>query len=260
MVLETLTLLGKKTQAAAVLTEVANQLSQDSWYSTQTTAYSLIAIAKYCGKNASGAKIMATANLAGKAESINASSYLKLLPVKLKDGSNALSITNSGSNILYVKIVTQGQPLTGDTVNTATNYAALGMAVNYISQDGTAVDVSKLTQGKDFIAKVTVSNKSGKYLTQMALSQVFPSGWEILNPRMMDGEGAFKSSASTYQDVRDDRVYTYFDIANNATLTFYVQLNASYLGRYFLAATDCRNMYDNTVSASSNGKWVEVLK
>ncbi len=260
MVLETLTLLGKKTQAASVLTEVANKLSQDSWYSTQTTAYSLIAIAKYCGKNASGAKIIATVNLASKRENINVSSYLKLLPLKLKDGKNAVSITNSGSNILYVKIITQGQPLTGDTLKTATSSTALSISVNYISQDGSAVDVSKLQQGKDFIAKVTVSNNSGKYLTQMALTQVFPSGWEILNPRMMDGEGAFKSATSTYQDIRDDRVYTYFDIAKSASLTFYVQLNASYLGRYFLAAIDCRNMYDNTVSASINGKWVEVVK
>ena len=92
----------------------------------------------------------------------------------------------------------------------------------------------------------------------MALSQIFPSGWEILNPRMNDGEGAFKSSASTYQDVRDDRVYTYFNIRQGETLTYYVQLNASYPGRYFLAATDCRAMYDNTVAASTNGKWVQV--
>ena len=32
-----------------------------------------------------------------------------------------------------------------------------------------------------------------------------------------------------------------------------------YPGRYFLAAVDCRAMYDNTISASTGGKWVEVL-
>jgi hypothetical protein len=259
MVLETLTLLGRKAQAATVLSNVAARLSEDSWYSTQTTAYSLIAIAKYCGKNASGAKIIATANLAGKAQDLNANSYLKQLPIILKEGSNATSITNRGSNVLYVKIITQGQPLTGDTIKTSNSSAALSMNIAYISQNGSAVDISKLEQGKDFIAKVTVKNTGNKFYSQMALSQIFPSGWEILNPRMMDGEGAFKSSASTYQDVRDDRVYTYFDIRQNDVLTFYVQLNASYLGRYFLAATDCRNMYDNTISASNNGRWVEVV-
>ena len=258
MVLETLTLLGRKNQAAGVLSNVAAKLAEDSWYSTQTTAYSLLAIAKYCGKNASGAKIIAAVNLAGKAADINAASYLKQLPITLKDGSNGVSIINKGSNILYVKLVTQGQPLTGDTTKTANNTAALSMSVSYISQNSSAVNFAQLEQGTDFIAKVTVKNTGNKYYSNMALSQIFPSGWEILNPRMNDGEGAFKSSASTYQDVRDDRVYTYFNIRQGETLTYYVQLNASYPGRYFLAATDCRAMYDNTIAASTNGKWVQV--
>ncbi len=259
MVLETLTLLGRKNQAATILNNVAAKLAEDSWYSTQTTAYSLLAIAKYCGKNASGAKIIATANLAGKATDINAVSYLKQLPITLKDGSNGVSITNKGTNILYVKVVTQGQPLTGDTIKTANNSGAISMNVEYISQNKTAINFTQLEQSTDFIAKVTVKNTGNKYYSNMALSQIFPSGWEILNPRMNDGEGAFKSSPSTYQDVRDDRVYTYFNIRQGETLTYYVQLNASYPGSYFLAATDCRAMYDNTISAATNGKWVQVF-
>jgi uncharacterized protein YfaS (alpha-2-macroglobulin family) len=134
------------------------------------------------------------------------------------------------------------------------------MSVNYIAQDSSKLYVTKLSQGSDFIAKVVIKNtgKRGRY-SQMALSQIFPSGWEILNARMTGGEGAFKSSASTYQDVRDDRVYTYFNIRENETLTFYVQLNASYLGRYFLPGTFAEAMYDNTISAGVNGKWVEVV-
>jgi uncharacterized protein YfaS (alpha-2-macroglobulin family) len=38
-----------------------------------------------------------------------------------------------------------------------------------------------------------------------------------------------------------------------------VQLNASYLGRYFLPGTFAEAMYDNTISAGVNGKWVEVV-
>ncbi len=260
MVLETLTLLGRKNQAAAVLTELANNLATDNWYSTQTTAYSLLAIAKYCGKNASGAKIIANASLAGKVLNINANTYLQQIRVVLKDGSNNTAITNKGNNILYVKLITQGQPLTGDTTNVATNSTSLNMSISYLAQNGTVVDINKISQGTDFIVKVDVKNTSGKYQSQMALSQIFPSGWEILNPRMVDAEGPFKSSPSTYQDVRDDRVYTYFNLRPAETATYYVQLNASYSGRYFLAPVDCRAMYDNTVSAASNGKWVEVLK
>jgi len=260
MVLETLTFLGRRTQAAQLLITVAAKLSQDSWYSTQTTAYSLIAIAKYCGKNPSGAKIIAKAIIGGKSTEINSAVYIRQLPVAVVNGSNNVVITNNGSNTLYVRLITKGQPLSGDSLKVINNPAVISMTVSYISQDSSALDITKLTQGSDFLAKVIIKNtgRRGTY-SQMALSQIFPSGWEILNARMTGGEGAFKSSASTYQDVRDDRVYTYFDIGENQTLTYYVQLNASYLGRYFLPGTFAEAMYDNSITAGASGRWVEVV-
>ncbi|RYE15607.1 MAG: hypothetical protein EOP51_26710 [Sphingobacteriales bacterium] len=260
MVLETLTLMGNRKKAADVLSSVAGRLSQDDWYSTQTTAYSLIAIAKYCGKNPSGAKIIANTTINGAAATINANNYMKRLPVNLAKGSAPVVIKNNGSNILYIRLSTQGQPLTGDTLQYA-NSPLLGMTVNYISQNGEPVNFKQLQQGTDFIAKVAVKNtgKKGTYY-EMALSQVFASGWEILNARMMEGEGAFKSSPLEYQDTRDDRVHSYFDIKQNETLTFYVQLNAAYPGRYFLPATQCQAMYDATVTAAGRGGWVEVMR
>jgi alpha-2-macroglobulin len=261
MVLETLTLLGKKAKAEELLRSIAAKLSQDFWYSTQTTAYSLIAIAKFCGKNPSGAKIISSANIDGKQTDINAATYMRQLPVVFKnqDASNVV-ITNKGNNTLYVRLITKGQPLAGDSLKVNNNPAVLSMSVSYISQDGKAIDINKLTQGSDFVAKVIIKNPGGRgRYTEMALTQIFPSGWEILNARMLGGEGAFKSSYSTYQDIRDDRVYTYYNINPTETLTYYVQLNASYLGRYFLPGTFSEAMYDNTISAGVNGKWVEVV-
>ena len=178
----------------------------------------------------------------------------------MKNGALPVNIVNKGNNTLYIKLVSTGQPLTGDSTLPAGNPAALGMTVSYISQNGNPIDISKLTQGTDFIARVTILNKGkrGAY-TQMALSQIFPSGWEILNPRMNDAEGEYKSSYATYQDIRDDRVYTYFDIAENQTHTYYIQLNATYPGRYYLAPVNCQAMYDNSISAYSGGRWIEVV-
>jgi len=260
MVLETLTILGKKAKAAEMLPSICAQLSQDYWYSTQTTAYALIAIAKYCGKNPSGVKIMGNISIDGKAVDINSASYVRQVPVIFKNGASNIVLNNKGSNILYVRLVTQGQPLAGDSLRVNNNPSVLQMSVGYVSQDGKAIEINNLSQGTDFVAKVTIKNPGGHgNYTQMALSQIFPSGWEILNARMVGGEGSFKSSFSTYQDIRDDRVYTYFNIGANETLTYYVQLNASYLGRYFLPGTFCEAMYDHSVTAGVNGKWVQVV-
>lgn len=261
MVLETLTLLGKKQKAEELVNTIAARLSQESWYSTQTTAYCLIAIAKYCGKNASGSKIIAGSIVDGKATEINSASYIRQMPVVFKNGASNVQINNNGNNTLYVRIITEGQPLAGDSLKVNNNPAALIMSVSYLSQDGKAIEVNKLSQGTDFVAKVTITNPGKRgYYTQMALNQIFPSGWEILNARMTGGEGAFKSSGSTYQDIRDDRVYTYFNLGANQVATYYVHLNASYLGRFFLPGTFCEAMYDNSITAGVNGKWVEVVQ
>ena len=260
MVMETLVIMGKKSRAAELLPTIASKMSQVNWYSTQTTAYALIAIAKYCGKNPSRSKILATGTIDGKSIDINSASYIRQVPVLFSNGSSNIAFTNKGSNTLYVRLVTQGQPLSGDSLKVNNNPAVLNMSVSYLSRDGKAIEVNNLVQGTDFVAKVVIKNpgRRGNY-AQMALTQIFPSGWEILNARVFDAETGFKSAASTYEDIRDDRVYTYFNISANETLTYYVQLNASYLGRYFLPGTYCEAMYDNSITAGVNGKWVQVV-
>ncbi|MBA3898802.1 MAG: hypothetical protein H0X62_01105, partial [Bacteroidetes bacterium] len=95
---------------------------------------------------------------------------------------------------------------------------------------------------------------------QMALSQVFPSGWEIRNMRITDSENFQKTDSYTFQDIRDDRVYTYFNIAPGKTLTYRVVLNAAYVGKFYLPSVYCEAMYDNTINAKRPGKWVEVFR
>ncbi len=261
MVLETLTLLGKRKEAGDLVRTIAAKLSQDDWYSTQTTAYSLIAIAAYCGANPNGQKIMAGLSVNGNKLVLNTAAYVSQTPVNLNTKDRNITVKNRGSNTLYIRLIVQGQPLTGEGIKISNNPDLLQMNVSYLTLNGKAVDINKLVQGTDFVAKVVLRNpgKRGRY-ENMALTQVFPGGWEILNTRMLNNEGSFKSSASTYQDIRDDRVYTYFDMKEGETLTFYTMLNAAYLGKYFMPGLYCEEMYDNTISAGIGGGWVEVVE
>ena len=66
----------------------------------------------------------------------------------------------------------------------------------------------------------------------MALTTIFPSGWEIQNARMDVVAEQYQSDKPDYQDYRDDRVYTYFDIKSGASKTFTFLINASYAGEF----------------------------
>ena len=135
------------------------------------------------------------------------------------------------------------------------------MRVGYFTLTGHPIDVTKLKQGTDFVAQVNIKNpgKRGRY-DNMALTQIFPSGWEIINTRMNDTTEAMSSSPSDYRDIRDDRVNTYFSVAENKEVTFYVTLNAAYTGKYFLPAVSSEAMYNHSINAVQKGKWVEVVK
>jgi len=111
------------------------------------------------------------------------------------------------------------------------------------------------------VAQINIKNpgKRGRY-DNMALTEIFPSGWEILNTRMMNNDEAFPSSPADYRDVRDDRVNTYFSLPEGKEVTYFVMLNAAYTGRYYLPATYCEAMYNTAISALQKGQWVEVVK
>jgi uncharacterized protein YfaS (alpha-2-macroglobulin family) len=182
----------------------------------------------------------------------------------------SVGVKNNGKAKLYARLVLSGQPLAGEEVADAGNIA---LQVRYTDVKGNPLEVSNLSQGTDFIAEVTVT-RSGDGLqfpfNELALSQVFPSGWEILSSRL-SGIEAGGSSPADYQDLRDDRVYTYFDLpftpppatgtpaAPKTTRTYRIHLNAAYAGRYYLPAVHCQAMYDNRIRATTPGRWVEVI-
>ncbi|WP_316821875.1 MG2 domain-containing protein [Pedobacter gandavensis] len=259
MILETLTLLGRKTEGAKLLQPVASKLGANEWYSTQTTAYSLLAIAKFCGANTAANNLKYNYIIDGKKGSKDSKDFLNSIPLNFK--SPYLSITNTGNRVLFARLILQGQPAAGQNTFLPNNPEALDMSINYKTLNGKSIDPSILKQSTDFYAEVTIKNpgKMG-YYEQMALTQIFPSGWEIINTRISDTESAIASSPYIYRDIRDDRVFTYFNLRENETVTYKVLLNAAYIGRYYLSAVQCEAMYNQNISATTPGKWAQVIK
>ena len=108
---------------------------------------------------------------------------------------------------------------------------------------------------------MTITNPGfrGDY-EELAITQIFPSGWEILNNRLDDTDQLYAGAKPEYQDIRDDRVMSYFDLAKNTKISFKVYLNASYQGSFYMPAVFVGAMYDNSISSNTKGQWVNVVK
>ena len=259
MFLETMVLLDRETQAAQMVKEIADQLEKSRWYSTQTTAYSLLAIGKYI-KQFNPSKQVKFSYQIGAQAAVNAGSEKPVFQATIPaDASSDIKITNASSGLLYIRIVKSGQPVVGTEVSAADH---MQLSIQYKDTQGNTIDPTTLPQGTDFIAQATITHLNVApyryYFEQIALHQIFPSGWEIINSRMDEISFANNDAQPTYQDFRDDRVYTFFNLRSKRTKVFNIRLNAAYQGRYYMPAVKAEAMYNDKIKAIQPGEWVEV--
>ncbi|MGM0649646.1 MAG: alpha-2-macroglobulin family protein [Bacteroidota bacterium] len=259
MILETLVLMDEKEKAFDVLRTVATSLGDDSWMSTQTTAYALIATASYIDTYSVSDKVNVSYQLnqndKTRIESDNPMAQMDLHDVKQKD--NHFEVTNNTGGTLFVRLIHEGVPEAGSET---ASHNKINMKVKYMYPDGTTINPAKIEQGTDFVCEVKLTHDSFEStFKELALSQIFPPGWEIINSRLFSTEMG-ETSPFSYQDIRDDRVYTYFDLYKGKTKTYRVMLNASYTGKFYLPACNVEAMYDNSIHARNKGQWVEIVR
>ncbi|MDI1234662.1 MAG: MG2 domain-containing protein [bacterium] len=259
MILETLTLMKETSKSAELVQKVVQRLNANEWMSTQEVAYNLLALCEYTNARDYGKGFEYAITMNGSAtqkmmskKSISSSAYSDY---EIANNS-AYKISNSGTAPLYVKVMTAGIPLMD---NQTASQHDLVMHVVYKNMKGQEIQPDKIIQGTDFMAEVKITNPGRKGMYQeMTLNQIFASGWEIHNDRM-DGQGGGLNEAR-YQDIRDDRVYSYYELAANTTKTFTIKLNATYLGKFYLPTVYSEAMYNHAINASLPGRWVEVIK
>jgi len=259
MILEVSTLMGDMVIARKLVDEIAEKMASGQWHSTQTTAYVLLAIGKFIGESDASGEMEFEFTLNGKKQNIQTTAPMAsmVLPYDGEKGGS-IAVNNTSGRNLFVNMQLDGIPLDNQVKDESSD---LNMQVRYFSMEGKQIDPSKLEQGSDFMAELTLSHPGVRTAyKEMALSQMFPSGWEIRNLRLDNVESSKMKSHPDYQDIRDDRVYSYFGLKKGETKTFVVMLNAAYQGEFFLPAVYCEAMYDNGIHATKAGKWVRVVK
>jgi uncharacterized protein YfaS (alpha-2-macroglobulin family) len=255
LIVDALLLLKREGTAFELVRSLSEKLNSNRWMSTQTTAYALMGISRYAENSGNDKSIDIEYTYNGKANSVN--SKKSVWTANLGDlTSGKFEVKNKSDASVYIQISTTGIPLEGQET-AAENKIKLNVS---FSDGKSAIVPTILKQGTDFYAIVDVANisPSGEAYSNIALSQIFPSGWEIINTRLLGIETDEDAGAYDYCDIRDDRIYTYFGLKN--TKRFKVKLTAAYVGKFYLPATKVEAMYDGTISANNTGRWVEVVK
>ncbi|MDW8330009.1 MAG: MG2 domain-containing protein [Cyclobacteriaceae bacterium] len=259
IVLETYNLLNDRTKAFELVKEISDVLSNSDYYlSTQATAWCIKSVSQFAaGERSSQLKFTYVFGEKGKEKEVETKLPYAELMLPSADAASSLQLKNTSSSTLFVRLISLGTPARGNETEESRN---LSLSVEYMDLQGRPLDITRLEQGTQFVASVTIGNLRRNALKNIALSQVFPSGWEITNLRLDEAESRAGGDRPNYQDIRDDRVYTHFDLNAGERKNFRVLLTASYAGTYYLPAVVCEAMYDQTVYARKKGYVVDVVK
>lgn len=275
MILETLVNMGLLGPAKTVADRVARAMNSWSYYSTQSLSYGLMALAKYN---------IAVQSLQGPMEAQVV--WLKEAPLTLKAkgtieqrtlvpqgaGPQNYRITNTGTAPLYAQFMAKG--ITPPGRETAYQNG-LKLEVAYYDPETyylgykSALSPEDLSPGQDVLTAVSVTNTKGNRLTNLALNYLVPGSWEILKNR--DTPQAIPQSRNSwygsywdrerphfdFQDIRDDRVLTFFSLQRGESKTFVVQSTLTYGGKFYLPPVSVEAMYDPAVKARVPGRWLE---
>ena len=257
MILETLLLMNRERDALQQAKVVSKNLSQENWFSTQSTAFALMAMGRLAEKLSGSLDFTWTWN--GKQQpAVKSAKAVFEKEISTSPKSGTVAVKNQGKGALSIDLITRTQ-LLNDTLPAISDN--LRMDIRYASMDGKPMSVNDIRQGTDFTAIASISNTSGTTdYTNLALTHIIPSGWEVYNERMTVPEAEPQETTDssgnvsgqyTYQDIRDDRVLTYFNLRRGETKIFTIRLQATYAGNFILPAVQCEAMYDVNVQARS---------
>ena len=178
MILETLLLMNRERDALQQAKVVSKNLSQENWFSTQSTAFALMAMGRLAEKLSGSLDFTWTWN--GKQQpAVKSAKAVFEKEISTSPKSGTVAVKNQGKGALSVDLITRTQ-LLNDTLPAISDN--LRMDIRYASMDGKPMSVNDIRQGTDFTAIVSISNTSGTTdYTNLALTHIIPSGWEVYN-------------------------------------------------------------------------------
>ena len=253
-----LNLLDRRETAMPIVRDMAGQLNSDGWYSTQTTAWALMSIVKFSGGKHDDR--MQFSYHHNRETPVTRGTDKPLSQHKLKaDGhlQGQIKLSNECNREIFFSLVMSGTPADIDSTRTSEN---LGMQTSFLTMDNQNLSVNDIKQGTDFKYVVRVNNPgTAGDARNLALTQMVPSGWEIRNTRL-EGTNSHEQDLPDYRNIRDDRVYSYFDLKAGESKAFVVVVHAAFAGTFYLPPVSCEAMYNHRIKARVPGQMTQISR
>ncbi len=240
------------TNNEELLQKISDTLLSKDYLSTQSTGYALYALAMGANLENMNENFMdATLKIDDQAYTINQNQ------MQIFSFNDEKAIVSANKDI-FVSFGVEGVKASENPA--FSNKISLDRA--FYDEKGNKISPSEIGSGQTFYMRISVSlNEGANYVSNIALTQILPSGWEVSNTLLDDNTPSFiKNSNYDFIDVRDDKIMWFFGLNKNRTHHFYIKLNAITPGSYTLSGAYAEAMYDDTYRALSESEKVVVKR
>ena len=225
------------------------EVNQSRWLSTQDQGFAFMACAAYFGEKQ---------NIAAEVDFELISNVFKKrhkMPSDKQERfswgweqlSDKATIKNHGSSEIFIH---KTQRAISKELYQLADANGISLSVQYLKLNGEQLDLKNIKQGEEILISVYIKNTDILDQENLALTVKAPSGWELLNPRLYT-TNADTNANFVFQDFKDDKVYTYFNLSKNKGRSYQFRAKANLTGDYYLPAVRCENMYKGDVYAFS---------
>ena len=165
MILEAAVVAHRTDRVGFLVKDISKELAGENWLSTQTTAFALLAIAKYSGAAAgTGSMDFSYSWSRGQTENVSDDSPVYQLYLPPGDsGSGRIKLNNNGDTTVYARVIVEGVPRAGEEEPSENG---VKLSVEYLDPESMTIDSDTFEQGTDFIAAISVKNPGDRGIYQ----------------------------------------------------------------------------------------------
>ncbi|MBI3365474.1 MAG: alpha-2-macroglobulin family protein [Ignavibacteriae bacterium] len=225
------------------------------WYSTQDNAFTLLAFGK-AARRASNAKVEGTIQVGSKEYAYKGGNQ----KIDIDPFGKKVTISMTGDGRVYYSLVTEGIRTDGKIKVEDRN---LKIRREFFTRTGQPANLSTMKQNDLIIVKLSLTSSVNE-ISNVAITDLLPAGFEIENPRLTEQTNySFIKNPTLpmYMDIRDDRInlYTNFYSANQIQ-SFYYMVRAVTAGEFNYAPVAAEAMYNADYYSASGGEKVTVIR
>ncbi len=236
---------------------LADNIKNNRWYTTQETAFALMALGRYL-KNLKPIDFIGTITIAGDSTYRIDTSLTRIKRNDLNDKEILITIKGNGD-------CHYAWQATGINLSHAPEEFSRGINITreYFDEDGNKLDSSGVELGSRVICAIKVTATDGN-LEYVVIDDMIPAGFEIENPRLKTTPRLSWISKGTtdyqYSDIRDDRIMYFVDLLIGKPKEFYYSLRAISAGDFAVPPVMAECMYNPSIGAASSSGRIKIVR